>query len=398
MPFPLNAGNAAAYLARRGLITPAAAAADTTTATTLGGGVSNIVVCVAGAGVPGGAVVVKQSLPQLRVAQEWRADRSRIHREWASIRYLAGILPPDAIPQVIDWDDDNFIYVMTAAPPDGVNWKEALLAGNINAAVAGKVGRLLGRMHQATALTDGDIPDALRPFADQRSFVQLRIDPYHRATAAAHPDLADAITAAADQMLGQPLAMVHGDYSPKNVIISGAARDAADKSDAADSADNSDDADDANNAAVMLLDFEVVHLGHPAFDLAFMLNHLTLKALHRPEWAAQYNRAAAAFWSEYAAMANTPPDLAATLERDTIRQLGVLLLARMDGKSPVEYITADAAKARVRRLARAILSGDLPRLPDIHQTLITVIPHPYYRHSGASRNPGAPEPATPPDR
>lgn len=358
MPFPLDAGNAAAYLGRRGVITPAAAASDTTTATTLGGGVSNIVVCVAGAGVPGGAVVVKQSLPQLRVAQEWRADRSRIHREWASLRYLAAILPPDAIPQIIDWDDDNFIYVMTAAPRDGVNWKEALLAGNINAAVAGKVGRLLGKMHRATALTAGDIPDPLRPFADQRSFVQLRIDPYHRATAAAHPDLAADITAAADQMLGPPLAMVHGDYSPKNVIVAGAGRDAADNS------------DDANNAAVMLLDFEVVHLGHPAFDLAFMLNHLTLKALHRPEWAAQYNRAAAAFWSEYAATAHLPPALAATLERDTIRQLGVLLLARVDGKSPVEYITADAAKARVRRLARAILAGELPRLANIHRQLL----------------------------
>ena len=365
MPFPLDAANAVAYLSRRGLITPAIAASDTTTATTLGGGVSNIVIRVAGPDVPGGAVVVKQSLPQLRVAQEWRADRRRIHREWASIRYLAGILPPDAIPQVIDQDDANFIYVMTAAPPDGVNWKDALLAGNINAAVAGKVGRLLGKMHQATALTAGHIPDPLRPFADRRSFVQLRIDPYHRATAAAHPDLATAITAAANQMLGPPLSMVHGDYSPKNVIVSGAARD---------SADSADDTDNSDNAAVMLLDFEVVHLGHPAFDLAFMLNHLTLKALHRPEWAAQYNRAAASFWSEYAATAATARGVAADLERDTIRQLGVLLLARVDGKSPVEYITTAAAKARVRRLARAILSGDLPHLADIHRILTTVIP------------------------
>ena len=356
MPFPLDAGNAAAYLARRGVITPVAAASDTTTASILGGGVSNTVVCIAGAGVPGGALVVKQSLPQLRVAQEWLADQSRIHREWASIRYLADILPPGAVPRIVDQDDANFIYVMTAAPPDGVNWKDALLAGHIDAAVAGQVGRLLGRMHRATAITDGRIPAALRPFADQRSFVQLRIDPYHRATAAAHPDLADAITAAADRMLGQPLAMVHGDYSPKNVIVSGAGRAAAD--------------DTNNDAAVMLLDFEVVHLGNPVFDLAFMLNHLTLKALHRPELANQYNRAAASFWSEYAAAAATPPALASDLERDTIQQLGVLLLARVDGKSPVEYITAAAAKANVRRLARAILLGALPTLADLHRRLL----------------------------
>ena len=361
MPFPLDAANAAAYLARRGVITPAAAASDTTTASTLGGGVSNIVVCVAGVGVPGGALVVKQSLPQLRVTQEWLADRSRIHREWASIRYLADILPPGAIPRIVDWDDDNFSYVMTAAPPDGVNWKEALLAGHIDAAVAGQVGRLLGQMHRATAITDGNIPAALRPFADQRSFVQLRIDPYHRATAAAHPDLADAITAAADRMLGQPLAMVHGDYSPKNVIVSYAGRAGGDDTDAAD---------DGGSAAVMLLDFEVVHLGNPVFDLAFMLNHLTLKALHRPELSNQYNAAAASFWSEYATVTNTPAALEVSLERDTIRQLGVLLLARVDGKSPVEYITADAAKANVRRLARAILSDELPTLADLHRRLL----------------------------
>ena len=352
MPFQLDAGNAAAYLAGRGVTTPAAAASAT--ASTLGGGVSNIVICVTGDGVPGGALVVKQSLPQLRVAQEWRADRSRIHREWASIRYLAGILPPGSVPQVVDQDDGNFCYVMTAAPAGGVNWKEALLAGDIDTAVAGKVGRLLGEMHRATAIKDkdrdgaeGDIPEVLLPFADQRSFVQLRIDPYHRATAAAHPDLADAINSAADRMLGRPLALVHGDYSPKNVIVSGA----------------------GSAAAVMLLDFEVAHLGHPVFDLAFMLNHLTLKALHRPEVAAQYNRAAAAFWSEYAA-ADTPAVLADGMEPDTVRQMGALLLARVDGKSPVEYITAEADKARVRSLARAILLGDITRLDDIHRRLL----------------------------
>ena len=345
MPLQLDAGNAAAYLAGRGVITPGVAAAAA--AASLGGGVSNIVISVAGAGVPGGALVVKQSLAQLRVAQEWRADRSRIHREWASIRYLEGILPPGSVPQIVDRDDDNFCYVMTAAPADGINWKEALLAGDIDVAVAGQVGRLLGEMHRATAIRDGNIPEGLLPFADQRSFVQLRIDPYHRATAAAHPDLADAINAAADRMLGQPLALVHGDYSPKNVIVAGA----------------------GDAAAVMLLDFEVAHLGHPVFDAAFMLNHLTLKALRRPELAADYNRAAVAFRSEYAAAAAMPPAPAHRMEPDTVRQMGALLLARVDGKSPVEYITADGDKARVRRLARAILSGELTRLDEVHRRL-----------------------------
>ena len=354
MPFTLAPDNAVAYLVARRVIDEDAAARAT--AELLGGGVSNIVVRVAisagpnGApdGDPDGALVVKQSLPQLRVAQEWFADRQRIHREWGSIQYLAGVLPAKAIPRVIYANEDDFLYVMTSAPAAGVNWKDALLAGQVDVAVAGKVGELLSAVHRTTAITDGNVPSQLQPFADQHCFVQLRIDPYHRATAAVHPDLADVIESEAQRMLNHPLALVHGDYSPKNVIVTGA----------------------GETAEVYLLDFEVVHLGHPAFDLAFMLNHLTLKAIHQPEITGTYNRAARAFWASYVAAVSGPDGYADALERDTLRQLGVLLLARVDGKSPAEYITTDGAKAGVRQLARAILTGELARLSHVHDWLL----------------------------
>ena len=112
-------------------------------------------------------------------------------------------------------NEGDFLYVMTSAPAEGVNWKDALLGGRVDIPVAGKVGALLGRIHRATQIADGNIPDSLEPFADQQCFVQLRIDPYHRATAGVHPDLASAIEAEAQRMLNHPVAMVHGDYSPK---------------------------------------------------------------------------------------------------------------------------------------------------------------------------------------
>ena len=345
MPFPLTEQNAVVYLANRRLITPAAA--QTATAQALGGGVSNIVVSVAIPGDPDGTLVLKQSLPRLRVAQEWLADRERVYRESASLRYLAGVLPTGLVPRVLYEDRDNFLFVMTAAPRHGVNWKDALLSGHIDAAVAGQVGDMLGAIHRHSAVTGNHVSPALQQFADQHCFIQLRIAPYHRATAAVHPDLADTIETEAQRMLNRRLALVHGDYSPKNIIVSGAGA----------------------SARAFLLDFEVAHLGNPVFDLAFMLNHLTLKAIHRPELAQQYNAAARSFWSAYRAAGGGIAAATAVLERETVRQLGVLLLARIDGKSPAEYITGDEQKRRARRLARVILAGDIASLDELHRRL-----------------------------
>lgn len=345
MAFMLTAANAVEYLMGAGLVSSRQAASAS--ARELGGGVSNVVVRVDFAGEPDG-VVVKQSLPRLRVEQEWLADQARIQREAASLRYLQGVLPRSSLPEVVHEDRANFLFVMTAAPEQTGTWKDDLLAGRVDAVAATKVGRLLGEMHQYSAVSGDDTPTQLREFADQRCFVQLRIDPYHRATAHAHPDLSDVIESAAQAMLDHRLCLVHGDYSPKNVIVSGAGEE----------------------ATAFLLDFEVVHLGNPVFDLAFMLNHLTLKAIHRSDLADRYNAAATAFWAAYCANAVAFTADPSDLQRQAVHQMGALLLARIDGKSPAEYITTEAEKSAARRLARLILNDEIRSLPDLHQALL----------------------------
>lgn len=346
MAFALSESNAVEYLLGEGLISRRQA--GSASAHELGGGVSNVVVRVDFAD-PSDSVVIKQSLPRLRVEQEWLADQARIHREAAALRYLEGVLPPSTLPRVAHEDPDNFLFVMTAAPEPARTWKEDLLSGSVDIEVASRVGQLLGAMHQHSAVTENGIPPGLREFADQGCFVQLRIDPYHRATAQAHPDLADAIEAEAQAMLGHRRCLVHGDYSPKNVMVFGK---------------------EGGEPSAFLLDFEVVHLGNPVFDLAFMLNHLTLKSIHRPDLAPQFNAAGTAFWSAYCANAPTFSADAMQLQRDSIGQMGVLLLARIDGKSPAEYITADAQKSMARRMARTILAGEIRSLADLHQALL----------------------------
>ena len=345
MPFALSESNAVDYLLGEGLISRQQV--GSASVQELGGGVSNIVIRV-DLPDPSDSVVVKQSLPRLRVEQEWLADQSRIHHEAAALRYLESVLPPLALPAVVHEDPDHFLFVMTAAAERSRTWKDDLLSGRVDTQVAAQVGRLLAGMHEHSAVPGLSIPAVLQEFADKHCFVQLRVDPYHRATAQAHPDLADAIEAEAQAMLGRRLCLVHGDYSPKNVMVSPSDQE----------------------PTAFLLDFEVVHLGNPVFDLAFMLNHLTLKAIHQPDLAPRFNAAGTAFWSAYCADAPTFSADANRLQHDTIRQMGALLLARIDGKSPAEYITADAQKSVARRMARTILAGEIRSLSDLHQALL----------------------------
>ncbi len=345
MDYALTESNAVEYLLGKGLIS--SDQASSAAARELGGGVSNVVVRVDLAN-PSDSLVIKQSLARLRVQQEWLADRARIHREAASLRCLEGALPRSALPRVVHENREHYLFAMTAAPAGARTWKDDLLSGRIDPRVAAEVGRLLGIMHQQSAVSNEGIPPELEEFADQHCFVQLRVDPYHRATALAHADLAEAIEAEAQAMLERRVCLVHGDYSPKNVIVTGTDQD----------------------PTAFLLDFEVVHLGNPVFDLAFMLNHLTLKAIHRPDLAVQYNAAAIAFWSAYCANAPALATPAVRIEREAVRQMGVLLLARVDGKSPAEYVTTDCQKSVARRVAREILTGPIWSLSDLHGALL----------------------------
>ena len=325
MTFSLDAENAAGYLRSQGLLEPDAPAS----AEVLGGGISNVLVKVI---TPDDCLVVKQSLPKLRVDEDWFADRERIFREWECIDTLSPILPSGTIPEVRHRDRENFLFVMSCAPSEGVNWKEQLLNEETDPVVAEKVGAALGTMHSTTA----NAAAVRSVFLDDRAFVQLRIDPYHRAAARANSDVAAVIHREAERMLAAKIALVHGDYSPKNVIVMG--------------------------QEIFLVDFEVVHYGNPVFDLAFMFNHLLLKSMHNRHIKARYLELTEAFWRGYRAKA-----VESGWARSTAPQVGCLMLARIDGKSPAEYIVDPAAKDLARRVAKKLLTGGVSTLDGMLQ-------------------------------
>ncbi len=320
----LTSESIAPLLASSGLI----ALGDPLTLTPLPGGVSNDVVLIESAK---GRWVLKRALPKLKTAQAWTADVRRVLREADALAYLAPRLEPGAVPRLVARDDARFLIVMEAAPPSARNWKELLMSGAADPGVAGRAGALLGEIHGRTA---GD-PEAERRFGAASNFSELRLDPYFGSAARARPECAGALDRLVRKLRSRRVCLVHGDYSPKNMLVA--------------------------EGRLVLLDYEVVHWGDPSFDATFCLAHLLLKALRFPERSAAYLDLADAFTKGYRTRA--PGWLADATLGDAPFVLGGMLLARVDGKSPVEYLTTPRQKDAVRCVARRLLEGAIETLP-----------------------------------
>lgn len=288
------------------------------------GGVSNAVFKLES---DSGCLVLKQPLARLRVPTEWRIDRVRVFREAAGMRLWGQLVARDAVPVVHFVDKANYILAMGCAPAGYGNWKQQLLAGRLDPAAARALGLMLADWQRA-GRGDAELPARL-PATD--TFVQGRLEPYFGdRLRRRHPDRAAALAALSTDLLAGRVCLVHGDYSPKNVLV-------------------------GDGGSVWLLDFEICHFGHPAFDPAFMLTHLMLKSQHLPDAASGYVGLAREFWNSY--RGRLGPWLIPDQESATVRCLGGLLMARVDGQSPAEYLADPAARRRVIDLGRRLLVG-----------------------------------------
>lgn len=298
-------------------------------ATALTGGVSSGIHRV---DLRSGSFCVKQALPQLKVAKVWMVP---VERVFAEIRYLqvVGRIAPGQVPRVLGTDEASKSFVMPFLGPEYRNWKADLLAGRVDVRVARAVGDLLGRIHAATA---GDAQLAAQ-FATDENFHALRLEPYLVETARVHPALADGLLATVERTAATRRVLVHGDVSPKNILV--------------------------GPRGPVFVDAECAWYGDPAFDLAFCLNHLLLKCVWRPRWWAVYLQSFTTLFETYLAGVQWEP--AAELEARAAHLLPGLFLARIDGKSPVEYITDDRDRDKVRRVARPLLLHPVDRLATI---------------------------------
>ena len=267
----------------------------------LSGGVSNRVVLVEIA--EGKSWVMKQALEKLRVAADWHCSLERIHREALALALLERIAPPGTTTPLIFEDREQFLLAMQAVPSPHINWKQALMEGMFDERLFDQAGSLLRAIHtQGAELEDA----ARREFADRTFFHSLRVEPYYLYTASILPDAAGFLHALAAGMDTFAETIVHGDFSPKNMLI--------------------------HKERLVLLDHEVAHLGDPAFDLGFFLAHVLSKAHHFPERRDRFLDAALRFWRVY--------EDTRGLESRAVRHTLGCLLARVAGRSPLEYLSS----------------------------------------------------------
>jgi 5-methylthioribose kinase len=268
---------------------------------------------------PDGPIVVKRALPKLKVAADWFASPARSAVEADCLQVLADVVGQRAVPRVLWVDKESHSFAMERLPDRLIPWKARLLRCDVDIRTAQRVGLLLGQVH---ARTRGRAELAVR-FDDRSHLHTLRVTPYHQRVAERRPDLAKAIHSVVDHMLAKRECLVHGDYSPKNLLTDG--------------------------DHVVILDCEVAHWGDPRFDIAFCLCHLLLKVVHSASCADEIARAADAYLSAYAA--NGLPVLDLELSRAT----GCLVLARVIGDSPVDYLDSAELRAMALRLGESLL-------------------------------------------
>ena len=255
--------------------------------------------------------VIKQALEKLDVKADWFSDVERIHREHHVMKQIERIVPDSNVPKVLHVDYVNHVYTMTCAEEGVETWKDQMMNGIFNVSTAISASTLLSQIHSQSHKIE---EEQKAEFSDQKYFNQLRIDPFHRFLIQKYPELSSDINKLIDELTLEKICLVHGDFSPKNMLVQ-------------------------KNGEIVLIDFEVAHWGNPVFDLAYCLGHLMLKAWHLKKYEELLSLIRAFLDSYKGKVSNLLP------------HLGLMLLARMDGKSPVNYIQDESLKQTIRIVA-----------------------------------------------
>ena len=312
----LNENSVVGYLNSRGLITGDAEVEVLT------GGVSCVVLAVR---TPEKSLVVKQALPELKVASVWKADQRRAIVEADAMKLLHS-LTPQSVPELIDLDADTFTLTMSRLPGSCTNWKLDLLDGVIHQSIGTDLGEILASWHNFGSANSQVRSD----FAEDSLFEQLRVTPFYRAVADKNDDLATAIAKLIEEVTTVKLTLVHGDFSPKNILIT------------------------AEHKPIVL-DFEVAHTGNPVFDLAFVSAHLLCKFLRTtdPTIRSKIRETAINFRNSYLSRSNL--EIAPSLAQ----HVALIARARVEGVSLVNYLDIEGQSRVLDLTSRSLKDEDL---------------------------------------
>jgi hypothetical protein len=302
---------------------------------TLAGGVSNRTVLVERAS--GESWVLKQALAKLRVKVDWFSDPARVHREALGLKWLEQRAPLGTITPLIFEDERHHLIAMQAVPQPHENWKTMLLAGRVDLGHVHQFATILGTIHGRATERAGELALA---FDDRLFFETLRVEPYYGYTASEVPEAREFLERLIRDTRARRFTLVHGDYSPKNILV--------------------------RDGRLVLLDHEVIHWGDGAFDVGFALTHFLSKANHLPTFRRAFVKSAIQFFADYDAARGVPQG-DADEERMIVRHTLGCMLARVDGRSPLEYLS-DSERDRQRRAVVAMMQSPPERVAKVAST------------------------------
>ena len=364
--FELTAKNASEYLLARNQITSADVLIQE-----LGDGVSSMVLKVldlnAGEpvgtdlrtsgqikrGVPdqrmraGKCIVLKQPRAPLHVAAARQTDGDRIGPEREALRRFSEFMPTETLPRLLWEDKENRVLAISPAPAEYLNLKTSLLAGKGRRWWITQAARWLAHLHRKTS---ADLAGAR--CADFQFFEQQQTAPYFHHLRSKHPAVASQLGDLCQFLLSDPNCLIHGDYSPKHILVSPEAND---------------------YTGVFVVDFKMVSKGRSIFDIATIISHLLLNGFYRaPGWR-PFMLMADEAWHAYSQAAG-PTLIAAHTDWGAIL-LGSRLLAHIDDDVPEVYLTDEPRRQAVRACALELLfsGGSLDDALDIvggHLSLI----------------------------
>ena len=300
--------------------------------TTLAGGVSCNTVQIHRSSGPD--IVVKQALAKLKVRQDWFSDPIRIHREAAAMRQLNQITTQGRVPQFYFEDHDLHLLGMEAVPSPHDNWKTLLLGGRIDDRHIEQFGRLLAEIHRASY----DDSSMREQFNDCQFFESLRIEPYYTFTAKQVPKAGKFLRELITDTRCNSSTLVHGDYSPKNILI--------------------------HQNQMTLVDHEVMHFGDGTFDIGFSMTHFLSKANHVAGHRAAFINASHFYWDTY----RNHFAVDKQWEQRAVRHTIACMLARVEGKSPLEYLSEDDKRAQ-RKLCLKLMTHLPSSFDAVFQTM-----------------------------
>ncbi len=276
----------------------------------------------------GEAWVLKQALAKLDVSVDWFSDPARIAQEALGIQWLARLAPPGTIPPLVFFDPTQHILAMQAVPKPHENWRTMLLAGQLHEEHIRQFAELLAMVHCGSFERRAELEEI---FCDRSYFESLRLEAYYAYTAEHVRETTAFYDALIKDTRAQRLGLVHGDYSPKNILV--------------------------QNEQLILLDHEVIHFGDPAFDVGFSMTHLLSKAHHVSHLRREFAKATKLYWRVYRQAPGYVP-WNTEYESRVVRHTLGCMLARVDGRSPMDYWT-ETERTRQHRVAVRLMQSDI---------------------------------------